>query len=106
MVNSGAIVLGPFKADDVSIYHDTNLPAAQWLPEMENFTLVDIQFAATVMRPRRIAAQVVVSRHLLIQATGAVLLDEFIASRFAPGFLEPAKTRPRNMAAEPLRMTR
>jgi hypothetical protein len=58
VVNSGAIVLGPFKADDISIYHETNLPAAQWLPKIKNFTRADMQFAATVMRPRRIAAQV------------------------------------------------
>jgi HK97 family phage major capsid protein len=81
VVNSGAQVLGPFKDSDITVYHDAALPTATWLPEIGTVTPADPNFASSVLSAKRIAAQVVISRQLLIQSTGNEPLDEFIASR-------------------------
>jgi hypothetical protein len=64
-----------------SVYHDSNLPDAQWLAETGNVTPADINLVSSMMTGRRIAGQVIVSRRLLIQAAGTVPFDDFIASR-------------------------
>jgi hypothetical protein len=81
VVNSGAQVLGPFRDSDVMVYHDNPLPPATWLPEIGTVTEADPSFTGTVMSPKRICAQVAISRQLLVQSTGNQALDEFIGSR-------------------------
>jgi hypothetical protein len=81
VIRSGAQLLGPLESDKLSVFHDSNLPSASWQPEMGLVTPADIQFAATVLTPRRIAAQTIVSRQLVSQCGGSPSLDEFIASR-------------------------
>jgi HK97 family phage major capsid protein len=51
-----------------------------------SITPADINLTATVMKPKRISGQVIVSRRLLIQSTGAIPLDEFIASQLKTVF--------------------
>lgn len=81
VIRSGAQFLGPLESDKLSIFHDSNLPAASWQPETGLVTPADIQFSATVVTPRRIAAQTIVSRQLIVQYGGSPALDEFVASR-------------------------
>jgi hypothetical protein len=80
-VAQGAQILGPFRDSDVTVYHDSTLPTATWVPEIGTVTEADPGFVASVMSPKRICAQVAISRQLLVQSTGNQALDEFIASR-------------------------
>jgi hypothetical protein len=80
-VNSGAQILGPFRASDVTIYSEGNLPTATWAAEIGSVNPSDIQFQSVVLSPKRIAAQVVISRQLLIQSVGSEPLDEYISSK-------------------------
>jgi hypothetical protein len=81
VVSSGAQILGPFKDSDITVYHDSALPTAAWLQEIGSVTLADTAFASSVLSAKRIAAQVALSRQLLVQSVGNEALDEFIASR-------------------------
>ena len=63
VVNSGAQVLGPFRDSDVMLYHDSALPPATWLPEIGTVTEADPSLTGTAMSPKRICAQVAISRH-------------------------------------------
>ena len=80
-VNSGAQILGPFRDSDITVYHDSALPTATWLAEIGSVTAADTSFASSVLSAKRIAAQVILSRQLLVQSVGNEALDEFIASR-------------------------
>jgi hypothetical protein len=66
VLRSGPQMLGPFRDSDVSVYHDSNLPSAQWLPKIGNATPADVNFAASIMSPKRICGQIIVSKQLLI----------------------------------------
>jgi hypothetical protein len=86
VIKSGAQLLGPLSDSDVGAYHDTSLPSVQWLPESRLDHPADINFAATVMKPKRISGPAIVSRRLLMQSTGAIPLDDFSASRLKSVF--------------------
>jgi hypothetical protein len=86
VVNSGAQLLGPLTDSDVRVYHDQNLPAASWQTEIGAVVPADVNFASSTLSARRIAAQIIVSRQLLIQSTGALPLDEFLAYKMKVAF--------------------
>jgi Phage capsid family len=80
VLRSGANILR-LRDSDCQIWLDTNLPTAQWLPEIGTITKSDPNLAGPVLTPRRICAQCVVARKLLIQATSTLPFDEFLGSR-------------------------
>jgi HK97 family phage major capsid protein len=82
VVNSGAVVLGPFRDSDVMVYHDSALPPVNWLPEIGAVVAANPTLTGTVLTPKRICGQVIVSRKLFVQSTGSQPLDDFLASRF------------------------
>jgi hypothetical protein len=71
VVRSGATLLGPL-AQDLTVWRTTDLPAGQWLPETGLILPADPIIGAVTLTPRRIAAQVIFSRQLFVQATPAV----------------------------------
>jgi hypothetical protein len=71
IAQAGATFLGPLR-DHLVIWHTADLPPSEWLPEVGLVTPSDPRVPGTNLEPRRIAAQVVFSRQLFIQATPAV----------------------------------
>jgi len=71
VARAGATFLGPLR-DRVNIWHTTELPPAEWMPEIGQVTPSNPTVGATAIGPMRIACHVIVSRQLFIAASIAV----------------------------------
>jgi hypothetical protein len=71
VAQAGAMVLGPLR-EHINVWHTSELPPAEWLQEIGQVTPSDPTIQASELYPCRIAAQVIFSRQLFLQASNAV----------------------------------
>jgi hypothetical protein len=72
---SGATILGPL-TDNLVAWHEQDLPASQWLPEVGLVLRSNPTTQGTLLTPKRIATSVAYSRQLFVQSSIAV--DEYV----------------------------
>jgi Phage capsid family len=99
VVRSGAQLLGPLTDSNIRVFHDNNLPSAQWTAENAAILSADVNFVSSTLRPKRVTAQIAISRQLLArtgclpslgQSGASLTVDEYLATKMKVAFAKPA----------------